>query len=294
MFWKKKKESPEWTEAPKKVTTDNILEVFSKDMMKEKQKELSETLAETNPVIYMNKATWVLKVGFFIVLLFSLVLSTYSYIQGNEELRDEPMLESLCFLFLWSEAAAQLDQCGSVSGVSRLYDEKSSNLKKQQSQKILSVLDTVYALDNFLFTEDISFLLEKSASKLPVTTMLSEFNELKDSFEPEKKVYAIECGDVSITNDSLLNMTCNSYSSDWSDSNIMWFNGQTTSKKISGTSITVASSFINFIRKKGQNFQVLDVTKALEYSENLEEWKERYTKKTEFEITLKYVNPLAN
>jgi hypothetical protein len=29
------------------------------------------------------------------------------------------------------------------------------------------------------------------------------------------------------------------------------------------------------------------------YSDQMEEWKERYTKKTEFNITMKYINSIA-
>lgn len=294
MFSKFKKEvSQTKSEDKKKVTTDNILEVFSKDMMNEKKKDLSDSLGWKDPVLYMSKFTWGLKFGFFILLFFTIVLYSYGVIQNNEEADSISLLEPICFLFLWDEVAKDYNGCASISSARMTYKDDLNAFKKVQAEKVLSILDKVYSIDNFLFTEDISFLLEKSSTKLPVIQILSEFNALKDSFEPTTKVYAIECNDMTISNNLEVEMSCSTYSSDWSDSNIMWFNGQTTSKKISGTSISVASSFINFINKKWENFQVIETSKVYWYAGEPEEWKERYTRKTNFDLRLKYINPLA-
>lgn len=293
MFSKLKKEdSKNVDKKEKKVTTDNILEVFSKDMMNEKKKELSETLQKKDPVLYLSKASGILKFWFFIFLFFWSILFTYWIIQNNESPNKISLLKPICFLFLGKEVANDYDGCTSLSSARQYYDWKFDDLKVQQSEKIISILDRVYSIDNFLFTEDIAFLLEKSSSKLPIVSILSEFNELKDAFEPTKKVYALECNDMSITNKWEVVMSCSSYSSDWSDSNIMWYNWQTTSKKISGTSISVASSFVNFIRKKWENFQVVESSKVYSYWAQLDESKQRYTKRTDFDLTLKYINPL--
>lgn len=300
MFWKfgkKQESSGESTEkdvADKKMTTDNILEVFSKDMMREKKKEIQENLGGRDQVYYINKLTLFAKTLFFLFFFISITLTTYSYIQKNEEAIDLNYLSSVCWLFLWKEAADLYGDCWSLASVKKEYDEKTNRIKWSQAEYITGLLDRVYALDNFLFTEDVSFLLEKSSSKLPVTKMLQEFSQLKDAFVSTKWVYTIECREVTLNNNWEMLLSCTSYTSDWSDSNIIWFNGQVTWwNKISGTSITVASSFINYIQSQANEFKILEATTLYSFSDNIEEWKERYTKSTDFELTLKYTNPLA-
>jgi hypothetical protein len=222
------------------------------------------------------------------------MLTAYSYIQKNEEAMDLSYFNSVCWIFLWKEAANLYGDCGSLASVKNEYDQRIDRIKWSQAQSITELLDRVYALDNFLFTEDISFLLEKSSSKLPVTKMLQEFSQLKDAFVSSKWVYTIECREVTLNNNWEMVLSCTSYTSDWSDSNIIWFNGQVTWwNKISGTSITVASSFINYIKNQANEFKILEATNLYSFSDNIEEWKERYTKSTDFELTLKYTNLLA-
>jgi len=290
----KPQDAKNWDEViEKKITTDNILDVFSKDMMDEKKKELKESIKEKDPVLYLNKITGILKFGFFISLFFAWVLSAYSFIQNNEDATQLSMLEPICFIFLWKEASNQYDGCASISSAQKYYGDELNDVKKDQSEKIMSILERVYSLENFLFSEDIAFILEKSSEKVPVVEMLSEFNELKDAFEPTKKVYAIECDDIELNNNLELNISCSAYSSDWSDSNIMWFNWQTNSKKISWTSISVASSFVNFLKKKADNFHIVESTKIYNYSTSIEEGKERYTKRTDFDVNMRYINHLS-
>ena len=302
MFWKfgKKQETQEIDTAAqkevaeKKMTTDNILEVFSKDMMREKKKELQENLAGKDQVYYIGKLTLAFKSLFFLFLFISITLTTYSYIQKNEEASDLWYFDSICWIFLGTEAKNLHGSCGSLASVKKEYDERIDKVKDEQAQSITNLLDRVYALDNFLFTEDISFLLEKSSAKLPVTKMLQEFSQLKDAFVSTKWVYTIECSEVALNNNWEMILSCTAYTSDWSDSNIIWFNGQITGwNKISWTSITVASSFINYIKNQANEFKILEATNLYSFSDNIEEWKERYTKSTDFELTLKYTNPLA-
>ncbi len=277
----------------KKVTTDNILEVFSRDMMNEKKKELTESIGWKDPIPYLNKLISFFKFGFFVCVFFSIIMFSYASFQESEDMWNISVLEPICFLFLGSEISSKYDGCSSVTVVQSEYRNNLENIEEKQTRKILSILEKVYSIENFLFSEDIAFILEKSNSKLPVIAMLTEFNDLKDSFEPNKKVYAIECNNLNINQDMELQVSCSAYSSDWSDSNIVWFTGQKTSKKISGTSISVASSFLNYIARKSQSFQIVESTKVFTYSDQLEEWKERYTRKTDFDIRLKYMNNLS-
>ena len=278
-----------------KMTTDNILDVFSRDMKAEKAKTESQKLVEwaKDQVYYIKKATLACKVLFFVSLFFALLSYGYAYIQKSDSFENISYFTPICHAFISENVQQELGQCVPLSSAKTWVDEKIKKTYQEQADQIMWVLPDVYALDNFLFSNEIAFLVDKSANKLQVTQILKEFNLLKDTFEPSKWVYAVECDDITINNNAEVTLSCSSYSSDWSDSNIVGFDGQINSKKISGTSITVASSFINFIKNKSQDFKVLEATKTFSYEEQVDEGKERYTRKTDFEMVLGYSPSLA-
>ena len=134
MFWKfwKKQDASNASDAElaeKKMTTDNILEVFSKDMMMEKKKELQENIAWKDQVYYINKLTLISKVLFFILFFIALTLTTYGYIQKNDEGIDLSYFDSVCWLFLGTEAADLYGDCWSLASVKKEYDQRLDKVK---------------------------------------------------------------------------------------------------------------------------------------------------------------------
>ena len=292
-FHKRKQEKT--VAVPEKMTTDNILDVFSKDMKNDSLKsDSAEKDTKKDQIYYIKKATTWVKVLFFISLFCSLIAYWYSYVQKSETLENLSYLNPICELFLTDDVQAEIGKCTWLANARSIIEERKTLEYKKQTEEILSILPDVYSLDNFLFTNEISFLLNKSATKLPVTEILAEFDALKDAFEPSKGVYTVDCSDMTIENSWQVILSCSSYTSNWSESNIIWFNGQVNSKKISWTSITVASSFINFIKNKSQSFKVLEATKSYNYDSNMSDGKQRYTRKTDFEMVLDYSPKLEN
>ena len=95
--------------------------------------------------------------------------------------------------------------------------------------------------NNFTNSKPVTFLLNKTDSRLKPLDILSDFDAIKNKFEPIDKS-KIQCFDMVIKDDMTLSARCEAYSSDW-DSDISTVNNQ----KNSGTSISVASSFIDFM-----------------------------------------------
>jgi hypothetical protein len=84
-------------------------------------------------------------------------------------------------------------------------------------------------------------------------------------------------------------MNCSAFSWNW-DSRILWYSWKWVwQNNVSGTSVSVASSFINFIEKKeNSNFILLDKQKKFTSVEVINDnW---YTKKTDFKLKLKFSN----
>jgi hypothetical protein len=84
-------------------------------------------------------------------------------------------------------------------------------------------------------------------------------------------------------------MQCSAYSWNW-DSKILWFSWKNIGQdSISWTSISRASSFINFLEKKDKSkFVLLNKQKVFEFVEIVDD--EGYTRKTDFKLKLKYKN----
>jgi len=72
----------------------------------------------------------------------------------------------------------------------------------------------VYEAQNLIFSRKISFLLDRSKNREKPLEILSEFDRLKNIFEPLDKS-EIECSNIVINGKSELFADCNAYSSDW-------------------------------------------------------------------------------
>lgn len=82
-----------------------------------------------------------------------------------------------------------------------------------------------------------------------------------------------------------MEISCDAYSSRW-DRNIVWLNwNNQKSENVSGTSISIASSFINFLEKNSTQFTLTDKQKEFSYNDVADYgW---YSRKTNFKLSLK-------
>ena len=149
------------------------------------------------------------------------------------------------------------------------------------------MLGDVYFVSNFVLSKEIMFLLDKSENRLQPLDILSEFDALKNAFEPVNKA-KIQCSNIDIQKNGTIDMMCEAYSSRW-DRNIIgvsWSTKQSTKTK--GTSISIASSFINYIEKNAQGFVLVEKPKSFGYEEVVDG--SGFTRKTPFNITLTVQN----
>jgi hypothetical protein len=61
----------------------------------------------------------------------------------------------------------------------------------------LSLVGDVYSISNFIFSKDISFLLDRTENKVRPLKILEEFDKLKNEFEPINKS-RIRCSNIYI------------------------------------------------------------------------------------------------
>jgi hypothetical protein len=66
-------------------------------------------------------------------------------------------------------------------------------------------------LENFLKTKEISFLLDKTDSKLQTLNILEEFDTLKSAFEPIEKD-KILCYDIEVNSENIFKARCEAFS----------------------------------------------------------------------------------
>lgn len=275
------------------IDTQNIFDEFQEE---DNSINTEESLPEVKKDIfyYISKAWKIFQVLFWLLFLWALIMYSYIYAQNNTELSNSSILDPICKVFLWdlpkdSPFPADLNivnnsLCSSVSSIRQEYSSGLNELKVQQAEKILEILDTVYTSENFTKTKGVLFLLNKSKNKVPVIDMIDSFDTLKRNFDTIEK-QKIQCMDIEIYNSNILSLKCEAYSAGY-ERWIRWFDG-TTWQALWGTSISIANSFLNYISKESTNFTLLNRQKVFS-SESVVWDTSGFTHKTVFDIQLEY------
>ncbi|MFC1797711.1 hypothetical protein ACFLY2_00560 [Patescibacteria group bacterium] len=85
-------------------------------------------------------------------------------------------------------------------------------MKEKQVQDILAILEKLYSVENFTKTKDVIFLADKSDNKLQVLSILEEFDNLKNAFDPVVKE-KIQCDSIVIDSSKQnISMSCSAFS----------------------------------------------------------------------------------
>lgn len=234
-----------------------------------------------------------LNIFVFVSIIFSII---YIKVQNNPNLYSKPILDPFCIFLLSDEMKNTWDYCSSVAALSQDYKTKTESLKNEIVSKLSPIVADIYSIDNFMYSKEISFLLEAKANKLRVVEILNNFDKMKNDFSWWDK-QKIVCGWVTITKETI-DFTCDAYSSSWETSSVRWWwivwpTWDRNSSVIEWTSITVALSFLNFIDKNPEyNFKIIDRQKIFTSDTIVWEWP--YVRKTNFAFKLKYNNFLNN
>ncbi len=217
---------------------------------------------------------------FVIILLFG----SYIYIQNNDSYTDSKLLDPFCSVLLW-DVPVPGTYCSSVSSALLSLQDTLDTQKVSQFKKISDLIAPLYLSTDFINSREVVFLYDKTKNRLRPLEIISEFDRLKNEFETTDKS-ALSCYDIEISQ-NIMSAKCDTYSSDW-DKNIILPDGE-TKWNIGGTSISIASSFLDYIEKNSSTIRVIDKPKY--FSSESVSWENGwYTKKTTFFLKFEYID----
>jgi len=275
-----------WEKKDVNIDSTNIFDEFWADEKLKKEVEWIEKEKNKDSVYYI----WIIS-NFFtfvnmIILLAFMIFWAYIYIQNDETIKDVSYLTPICKVFI--DEQWDYSDCSSVSALTLDYENKNKILIKKYYEENLPLIESIYKNLSFIDSKEVSFLINKTKNKLHVLKVLSEFDKMKNDFSPLNKT-RIKCSDLIIDSNNEITMDCSAYSWIW-DWKILWFSGENKwLDKVYWTSISVASSFINFIEKyENSSFLILDKPKKFNFIEIVDN--NGYTRKTDFKLKLKYNN----
>ena len=267
----------------KEIDSSNIFEWFEdENNLKQEVKNINES--ESKDILYYIHNIWkFLEISFFCLFFITSIVYWYIYIQKNETIINSNSLDPFCNMILWDIINTDT-YCSSIFALNKKYSSEYENLKVKQTEQIIEILWDVYEIENFTKSKDVVFLLNETQNKLRPMKILEEFDNIKRNYDVDKD--KIKCYNVMISKGNILSAKCEA-SSSWFES-ILWFEGNSKSK-VKWTSISVASSFLNFIEKTSKNFTILNKQKV--FSSSNEIWDDDgFKKKTVFDIELKYIS----
>ncbi|MDD4151651.1 MAG: hypothetical protein PHR68_03485 [Candidatus Gracilibacteria bacterium] len=225
-----------------------------------------------------SKILMYVNIGFFTLLL---ILFSYIKIEQNDTLLENSYINPICYFLLGGETSSLVGDCSSVSALSNKYNNSIKDLKTSATNKIIEISSPLFAIKNFTLSKDVKFIIDKNQTKIKPLVIFEEFDKIKNAFTSRDKGQ-IQCQNISMDNDFNFSINCTAYTSDWNTS----IPTAEVGKKVSGTSISLAANFINYLEKNSTNFEIINKPKSFSiqnYSGN-----GYYTKKTDFNLTLKY------
>ena len=233
---------------------------------------------------YANITGNVCKILNVILFVTILLLGAYVYIQKNESYTNSKLLDPFCNIFLWNVELSDT-YCSSISSALVSLNTQLDTKQTSQFKKISDIIGPLYLSTDFINSSEVVFLYDKTRQRLRPLKIISEFDRLKNEFETADKS-ALSCYDIEIS-ENIMSAKCDTYSSDW-DKNIILPDGE-TQWSIWGTSISIASSFLDYIEKNSSAIRVIDKPKYFS-SESVsgENW--GYTKKTTFFLKFEYID----
>ncbi len=265
------------------INSENIFDEFTDSQDIKTELEKNDKNNEKDVYYYMKKiSSFLLSIN---IVLFLLVISCfwYIYIQNNKEKTEYSFLNPICSLFLGSETIYP-GTCYWVTPSLQEYTSKLDKIWLEQSKLILPLLGDTYSLENYNLSKKVDFLLNKWKTRLKPLEILSEFDKMKDLFSSTDKS-EITCYDILIIED-IISMSCDSFSSDWNTDILRVENTLLQTVRWGGTSISKASSFLNFLEKYSLTpFTIIEKPEFYS-SETFQSWP--YTRKTSFEFSLRY------
>jgi len=266
------------------IEESDIFEWFASD--EDLLQDVSEFEQDQSKDVYdYANITWnickLLNLALFIAILF---LGSYIYVQKNDSYTDSKLLDPFCNILLW-DIDLPGTYCSSVSSALLTLEEGLKAEKAKQFSIMSELIGPLYLSTDFINSSEVVFLYDKTKQRLKPLEIMTEFDRLKNKFETTDKS-ALSCYDLEISQ-NIMSAKCDAYSSDW-DKNVVLPDGE-TKWNIGGTSISIASSFLDYIEKNSTVIRVIDKPKYFSWEDV--SWENGgYTKKTTFFLKFEYVD----
>jgi hypothetical protein len=272
------------------IDSSNIFDEFEAWELKE-EFQIKKPLENKNMYDYLSISAWIFSNIFWLSIFLLAAVYWYVYVQENPDNDDSSLLTPICSLFLWDTPNLNNNgNCTSILYSEKIYTQKLKELEKQQFTNSLELVEQIYKTENFLKSKEIIFLDTVTKTKLRPLDILEAFDKMKFYYDTNLKE-RIKCSNFSISEEWILSASCEALS--WGyETNVKWFDG-TDNNRVSGTSISIASSFLNYIDKKSDNFTLLDKQKTFNSEGIISEYS-YITMKTSFELQLQYNGNLIN
>lgn len=265
--------------------SENIFSDFRDSEKISKEVKRTEEKLSRDMFFYLKYLNSAFFIGNIVLFCLIFIIIGYLFIQNSDAKKEYGIFAPICHIFLWSKDIAP-NTCYGVKALNSELKSKLNALEKRQAQAIIPIMSERYAIENFSFSKKMTFIIEKSRSRLKPKELIAHFDELKLKYAPIDKS-EVSCRDIQISGNNFMKITCEAYSSDWDSRIIKMEKWNINYMEWGGTSISRASSFIDFLeRHPDSRFMVIDRPKFFTIQEVQEEGP--YTQKTSFTITLEY------
>lgn len=265
------------------IDTSNIFSWFTNSWLKAEVDEIIQS-QKKDIFYFLQKISSLIKIFFGISVLLFIITYTYIFIQEKPDLSNNSMLDPFCYIILWDlQNNKDNSYCSSITALNTEYSSKILAIKNSQYTKIDLMLEDLYKIENFNKTKEVIFLKEKTDNRLPVSKIISDFDELISNYEPLLK-QKIKCYNIEIDNKYTFKAKCDAYSSSYTE-DIKWYDW-TDNKLVSWTSKSYANSFLNYIEKQSDKFSHINRQKVFTAETTLDT--PGFTNKTNFYLELKY------
>ncbi len=268
-------------------SVSNIFEDFENDLDMEKDIDKKQNEIQKDSLYYLKLISSILKILNIIVFLSIIVIYFYIDIQKSD--KSYELFNPICSVFLWDNVTYDdvnslswsISWCPSIKLAEEVYESSFNQKKNIIYSHLLKVVTDYYTMKDFINSKEVVFLLDKSQNKKNPLKLLEDFDRIKNNFLWNDRL-KIQCNNVEVTN-SKLTANCFAYSSLW-DRTIPWFNWWKSVNDLRWwTSISIASSFLNFLEKQN-DFSLIHKQKVFKIQSIAGEWS--YSYKTPFSIEL--------
>lgn len=288
------KEDSKENQGKQDLANSNIFDDFSLDDELKNEVDTFEKKNNKTLFDYSIKYSLVFRVLNLLFFIAVLVVSFYVYIQNDDQKKDVSRMDPFCNFFI-SDIPLLPDTtyCSSISYTKKWYEKILEDTKSSIYKELAPIAISLYELKNFNNSKEVVFLIDKSINRLKPLDILDQFDTLKNNFSRLDKE-RISCSSFSIDSNLSISVSCTAKSPWTWEKSIPWYNWIVSwfwSKSVSWTSISLALSFINYLKLNSDKFIVeSENTSFSKPSTTRDNFTWEFFNETSFSLKLKYNN----